>query len=453
MISPARIAALDALVSIEGGHGNLSSALAGVRRTTFDIRDQALAHDIVIGTERWRGRLDHVIAGVASRTLDRMDPQIRAILRLSTYQLLFLDRVPSRAVVDDAVALTRTSGKASGAGFVNAVLRAIAGSGPPRLPERPAQGIADGTSIQYLTVTLSHPQWLAERWLARLGFAAAEAWEIFNNSTPLLALAVNTLKTDRDRIMRALADHGITTEESRRSPIGLTVTSGNPLRSPLADRGLFFVQAEASQLVGMFAAVGPGERVLDACAAPGGKAVNMAGTMKGRGVLVAADFRERRLPLLKRTLDLSGATNVQLVRLDLARPLPFRDSFDCVFVDAPCSGLGTLQRDPDIRWRRTPQDLSRFAASQLVQLTSAAEGVKPGGRLIYATCSSEPEENEEVVGQFLAAQPAFRLCDPRSTGRAPDLPDDVLDGRGCLRTEPHRHQMEAFFAAMLVRAA
>jgi 16S rRNA (cytosine967-C5)-methyltransferase len=454
MISPARRAAFTSLVSIESGQTTLAAALANTRRAASDARDQALAHDIVVGTERWRSRLDHVIGQASTRPIARMDPQVRAILRLSGYQLLFLDRVPARAVIDDAVALTRTAGKSSASGFVNAILRAISRK-VPSVPSRPdpnsQRALDPEKALEYLAVTLSHPVWLAERWLTRLGFAEAEAWETFNNQTPRLSLSVNTLRTERTSLMSDLAAHGVVTEIARYSPIGLSVTTGNPLRSPLAERGLFSAQAEASQLVALFAGVAPGETVLDACAAPGGKTIVMAGQMKDTGVLVAADFRNSRMPILERTVRASGATTVRIVRLDLSRPLPFRNVFDCVFVDAPCSGLGTLQRDPDIRWRRRPEELPLFARNQFAQLTCAAEGVKPGGRLIYATCSSEPEENEGVVERFLATHPAFGLCDPRAMHQRTQLPHDVFDEMGCLRTQPHVHHLEAFFAAMLVR--
>jgi 16S rRNA (cytosine967-C5)-methyltransferase len=455
MISPARRAALNALVLIESGRSNLASSLVETRRLASDPRDQALAHDIVIGTERWRARLDHVIGQVSSRPIARMDPQVRAVLRLSAYQLLFLERVPARAAIDEAVELTRAAGKSSASGFVNAVLRAVARKAPP-VPSRPdtipAHEVDPGEALEYLSVSLSHPRWLAERWLTRLGFSAAETWERFNNRTPRLSLSVNTLKTDRDSLRSQLSTHGVTTEIARHSPIGLIVTDGNPLRSPLADRGLFLIQAEASQLVGLFAGASPGEVVLDACAAPGGKTVVMAGQMRNSGLLIAGDVRSSRLPILKRTVGVSGATSIRLVRLDLATAVPFRHVFDCVLVDAPCSGLGTLQRDPDIRWRRRMEDLERFATAQLVQLTRAAESVKPGGRLIYATCSSEPEENEAVVERFLALNPAFRHGDPRANARRTQIPEDLLDEKGCLRTQPHLHELEAFFAAMLIHA-
>jgi 16S rRNA (cytosine967-C5)-methyltransferase len=190
-------------------------------------------------------------------------------------------------------------------------------------------------------------------------------------------------------------------------------------------------------------------RVLDTCASPGGKTTAIAAGMNGAGLLVACDVRDRRMALLRRTVSASGATNIRLVQADLLSGLPFAEPFDTVLVDAPCSGLGTLRRDPDIKWRRREADLSELARAQAQMLLNAATVVAPGGRLIYATCSSEPEENDAVVASFLAASPQFRRTDAHDA--APALPAAVVDGDGFLRTLPHLHALEAFFGAVLVR--
>jgi 16S rRNA (cytosine967-C5)-methyltransferase len=193
----------------------------------------------------------------------------------------------------------------------------------------------------------------------------------------------------------------------------------------------------------------PGLRVLDACASPGGKTTAMAAAMQGRGSIVASDLRDRRIQLLRNTVRATGATHVAIVQANLLKPMPFRDVFDLVVVDAPCSGLGTLRRDPDIRWRRNEHDLTALAAAELTMLQHAAAAVAPGGRLVYATCSSEPEENEAVADALVATTAGFAPIDLRQA--APDVPGDVVDGRGHLRTEPHRHGLEAFFAAAFRR--
>jgi len=253
----------------------------------------------------------------------------------------------------------------------------------------------------------------------------------------------------REELAAQLEADDIHVPPSPFAPDGLIVDEGYPLRDSAIEAGMFFVQDEASQLVALLAGERPPLRVLDACASPGGKTTAIAAAMEGRGLLVATDLRDRRLDLLRKTVAASGAANVRIVQADLRKPLPFASPFDCVLVDAPCSGLGTLRRDPDIRWRRRESDLIAQAAAELTMLQRAAEIVAPGGRLIYATCSSEPEENEGIADAFLATAPEFRAVDASETTTR--LPAAVIDARGHLRTQPHVHRLEAFFGAVFER--
>jgi 16S rRNA (cytosine967-C5)-methyltransferase len=235
----------------------------------------------------------------------------------------------------------------------------------------------------------------------------------------------------------------------------LVIRRGNPLatQTAIASEGAFLVQDEASQLVAEMAGAQPGDRVLDACAAPGGKTIALANAVGGAGLVVAADVRPKRLDLLRKTIRACGADRVRILRLDLRQPLPLAPRFDIVLVDVPCSGLGTIRRDPDIRWRRAESDLAALARAELAMLGEASTAVAPGGRLIYATCSSEPEENEGVVAAFLARHSEFTQRDPRREPglvRSLDSLASVLDERGALRTLPHVHGLEAFYAAILV---
>jgi len=448
MTAPARTAAFHALRAITADRADLPAALAHSRQRLSDERDRALAAEIVTGALRWQRSLDFLIEHFAKRPLRKIDPDVTTILRLSLHQILHLDRVPAAAVVDDAVDLTRGARKASAAGFVNAVLRStLRQRNRLPLPERPGADGDRAAQLAYLGVTLSHPEWLVARWLDRHGFEAAERWVQFNNETPRLTVRANTLRARRDGVAAALAADGIETEPARYAPDGLIITAGNPLRSPLD--GSFFVQDEASQLVPLALAAAPGQRVLDLCASPGGKTAAIAADMRDEGVLIASDVRSRRLALLHETVHLSGARHVHVVQVPSSGPLPFPASFDRVLVDAPCSGLGTIRRDPDIRWRRSDTDLPALARDQQALLARAAGVVAPGGRLVYATCSSEPEENEAVVDAFLAANPAFELLDLRSDGDGPLA--HVLDARGMMRTLPFEHGLEAFFAAAVVK--
>lgn len=449
MIAPARTAAFAALRDVNAGRADLPAALATVRPTLHDDRDRALATDLVTGTLRWQGQLDYLIAYFAKRPLAKLDFDVLQILRLGAYQLLHLDRVPAAAAVNDAVAMTRRARKTSAAGLVNAVLRSLSrNSHRLPLPARPPAGDA----LPYLNVSLSHPEWLASRWLERYGFEAAETWEQFNNVAAPLTLRLNRLKVDPGQLRDALAGYGVVVEPARYAPDGLIVKSGNPLRSPLAGTGQFVLQDEASQLVALLGAPAPGMQVLDACASPGGKTTAMAAMAGDRARIVAADVRPARVGLLRETVQASGARNIRVLQADLESGLPFAPVFDVVFVDAPCSGLGTVRRDPDIRWRRTERDLAPLAGAQLKMIRHAADVVRPGGRLVYATCSSEPEENDQVVAHFLSTNEDFERLNLRTHKPAYfDALEPVLDEDGVLRTSPHKHGLEAFYGAVLRR--
>ena len=446
MVAPARLVALRTLRSVHAQGLDLAAALDRGRRTLDDERDRALAAEIAIGTLRWRAALDYAIAWAGNRTVDDFDAIVLDILRLSAYQLLHLDRVPASAAVDDAVELCRTQGHRRATGAVNAILRRISRD----RARVPMPGPDD--ALAYLSLTCSHPSWLAARWLGRLGFEAARAWMQFNNSPAPLTLRANTLKTTPVALAESLDRLGVQTRPCTYAPEGLLVESGHPLSTPLAGDGVFLPQDEASQLVGAFVAPQAGDRVVDACAAPGGKTAQLAAALGGSGFLVAGELRPRRLRLLRETLVAAGITAVSLVQHDLLQGLPFADVFDCVVVDAPCSSLGTIRRDPDIRWKRREDELPAFADRQARMLDGASRSVRRGGCLVYATCSSEPEENSGVVDAFLATHPGFALEDPRTArARACRGVEACLDERGCLSTTPHQHGLEAFFAARLRR--
>jgi 16S rRNA (cytosine967-C5)-methyltransferase len=444
MIAPARVAAYETVLAVSAGKADLPSALARARAGLRDERDRALAGEIAAGAVRWQAAADHIVREFSGRPTAKLDIEVVAILRMTIFQLLHLDRVPASAAVDDAANLVRRAGKRSAVGFVNALLRRVS-------RERTQLPLPAAPPVDLLSVTLSHPRWLAARWIARHGAGHAEAWARFNNTPAALMLRVNTLVTTRDALARDLAAAGVETEPARFAPDALVVSAGNPLLTPLAGSGAFVVQDEASQLVGLFAAARAGERILDACASPGGKTTQMAAAMADDGLIVAADVRGRRLDLLRRAVAASGARAIRVVQADARGTPPYRARFDAVLVDAPCSGLGTIRRDPDVRWRRDESDLPNLAGAQLAMLDQLAAVVRPGGRLIYATCSSEPEENGQVVAAFLASHPEFRRRTPPAFSGNPALAA-LLDADGALETLPFRDGLEAFYAASLVRA-
>jgi 16S rRNA (cytosine967-C5)-methyltransferase len=447
MIAAVRVAALDVLTSVSSRRVDLPTAIEQVRARLGDARDRALVTEIASGVQRHRNALDFLIERCATRPLDRVDPEILDVLRLSAYQLLHLTRVPAAAAVDDAVALTRRIGKSSATGFVNAVLRTLSRRRARLpLPPRPADPADREAALAYLTVTLSHPRWLVERWLDRLGFARTEVWLLFNNQPAPLTLRANRCRTTAEALQARLDQAGIVTRRGRYAPDALVVERPYDPAALQALASQYVPQDEASQLVPLLAGPRPGPLVLDTCAAPGGKTTALAAALPEGGRVVACDVRDARMRLLRQTVQTAGAADVWLVQADFRHEPPFRRLFDCVLVDAPCSGLGVLRREPDIKWKREPADLERFAVVQLELLKHASAAVAPGGRLVYATCSSEPVENEEVARRFAAELPRFRPVDARSCH--PDLPADAVDDDGFLRTAADRHGLEAFFGAV-----
>ena len=443
MVAPARRTALLTFRRVSTGDTDLASALEGSRKDLSDDRDRALAAEVVIGTLRWRAALDHAIAWAGNRPLDAFDDGVLDILRISVYQLLHLDRVPASAIVDDAVSLCRLDGHRPATGAVNAILRRISRD------RRRIPWPAKTDQVAHLSVTWSHPAWLVTRWIARMGFDASLAWVRFNNAPAPITLRVNVARVSGRELQASLARAGVLTRACAYAPDGLIVEDGNPLRTPLAREGLFAIQDEASQLVGAFTAPASHTRVVDACAAPGGKTAQLAAALGGSGLLVACDVRARRIRLLRAQLREARVERCAIVQHDLLQGAPFRD-VDTMLVDAPCTGLGTIRRDPDIRWKRRPEDLMVQAERQSRMLDHAAGAIRPGGTLVYSTCSSEPEENEQVVDAFLGRHEAFVLEDPRQGPSAvPQAIVPCLDRAGCLRTSPSEHGLDAFFAARL----
>ncbi len=470
MTAPARTAAYRALCEIDRRRLDLPSALARARRSLADERDQALTAEIVTGTLRWRATLDAAVLRVATRPIVAIDPDVLTVLRLSLYQIFHLDRVPASAVVDDALNLVRAARKASATGFVNAVLRTtLRARGRAVLPARPADATDREAALDYLSITQSHPRWLVARWLDRHGFEAADAWVRFNNAQAPLTLRALTAApvldealppttnptTARDVLAAALATTDVHTEPTRWAPDGLMVTSGEPLRDP--GHHAYLVQDEASQLVALVVGARPGHRILDVCAAPGGKTTALASAVGSTGRVVACDSRQARVTLLSDTVRRAAAANVRIVRADARAGQAVRPVFDRVLADVPCSGLGTLRRDPDIKWRREAADLVTLAQDQLAILRQAMQAVAPGGRVVYATCSSEPEENEQVVQAALALESGFRVWRLDGLDRADNGPDHhpaltgLIDAEGAFRTLPFMHGLEAFYAAVLER--
>lgn len=442
-----RVAAAKVLLAVDARQTTLATALDD-RRNDVSPTDRGLLVELTTGVMRWRNALDAIVASAARRSVKTIEPEVLAVLRLGAYQLRYLDRVPDHASIDSAVRAVRVLRRSSAASLVNATLRAIVRRGPAiSLPARPGADAHIDTQVNYLTVALSHPAWLVRRWIARLGFDAAEAWCRFNNTAPDVTVRSVTGES-RDEVIAGLRGARIDAEPARYVADAVRLAPGVLGRVPPTVRADLWVQDEAAQLVARYAGVRPGERVLDLCASPGGKTLVMAGDIRAdgamRGTIVACDHRPGRIELLANTLR-HARVPAAIVRLDARLPLPFGPVFDCVLLDAPCSGLGTVRREADLKWSRSAADLPALAAAQQQMLRVAADVVAPGGRIVYATCSSEPEENDEVVDAFLTADPRFE------PGPAGPVSADLLNARGRLVTRPDQHGLEAFYAAVLVR--
>ena len=440
--SPARAVAAGVLEGVEADGAFPEILLdAELARRTLALRDVALATELVYGALRWQRYLDWILAPHSKRALDGLDTRVRVLLRLAAYQLAFLERVPPFAVVNDAVTLApRTPGVKA---FVNAVLRSFARRGaaereptPPRDP------------IEALAVRCSFPTWLAARWVRRYGATEAEALMRAMNERPPLTLRANTLRLGRDALAaRLVAEEGLRPQATRWAPEGLVVGGGGAPGTwrAFAD-GSFAVQDEASMLVARLLEPRPGEAVADVCAAPGTKTTHLAQLMENRGRVLAFDREPARLARVGEAAARLGVVIVEALGGTVeARAPAFRGACDAVLVDAPCSNLGVLRRNPDAKWRRRPEDLAAGADRQRTILEAAATMLKPGGRLVYATCSLEPEENDEVTKAFLAAHPDFALDPP------PAFPIP-LDMDGALRCLPHRHGTDGFTAVRFRRA-
>jgi len=433
-----RRAAVEVLARVEGGA--FADVLVGelLARTALDAREAAFFTRLVYGTEAWRGRLDWTLAGLARRPLDQLAAPVRAALRLGLFQLLLLDRVPAHAAVDTTVALVKQIAGAGAASFANAVLRGFLRRGERTLPN--AQSEPDA----HLAVRWSHPEWLVRMWRAELGDARATAILAADGEPAPTVARIDPGVVTRDAVLDLLAARGIEARATTYARHGVVIDA--PVVRLFGETHLT-LQGEASQLVVDVLDPQPGERVLDICAAPGGKTGAIAERI-GRGTVFASDRSRAGLRRVA-ALPAARAGRVAAFVADACAP-PLVATFDAVLVDAPCSGLGTLRAHPEIRWRRQPEDVASIAVRQQAILDSAATLVRPGGRLVYATCTIAAAENEQIVASFLARHAGWRIVDARA--HLPEEARVLVDDSGALRTAPDVGGLDGFYAARLERS-
>ena len=448
-MSQARFLAATILNQIQDSRQTLDQVMdqAAPQINPLPRADRSLVQALVFGVLRWQSRLDWVIDQFSAKN-KKIDPMVRVILRLGLFQLQYLQRIPPSAAVHTSVELAKQCGRKWAAGFVNALLRrAIRQSDNLRWPDAARDPAA------HLAVVHAFPLWLISRWLTRWGPDTTVRICEALNAVPPITLRTNTLRVSRQTLRAAISSEAGEIRETRFSPDGLCLSH---LHTPLPQwrsfqEGWFQVQGEAAQIVSRLLAPRPHERIWDVCAGLGTKTAHLAQLMNNQGRIIATDLYAEKLDRLNGEMRRLGINIVQTVHSDLTRPAPAFGPrpFDRILVDAPCSGLGVLQKNPDGKWRVKPEDMQANSQRQLALLDNCAGHLKRGGMLVYAVCSLEPEENQRVVEDFLHGHPEFTIHRGRLEGVGES--DRLLTAQGFFITIPHQHQMDGFFAAALVK--
>jgi 16S rRNA (cytosine967-C5)-methyltransferase len=445
-------------VEAEGAYaGDLLHARLG---EDVKAADAALATELTLGVLRWRRQLDFILRPLLKKPVEQLDLPVAIALRMGVYQICFLRKVPARAAVNESVEILKVAKKASAAPLVNAVLRRVA-EGTRRtgaLLDDWRGGEESSALAERLGILHSHPTWMVERWLERFGETRTVALLETNNRAPRLSCMAHG-PAERDEVITGLEKTGLRVETGSLLREAFSVSGGSATRTEAFRKGWISIQDEASQAVPLLLGARPGERVLDLCAAPGGKTALLARAVGDGGLVIAGDRHAHRLRAMREQIERLGLTRVVAVELDAEKPLPFGPVFQRILVDVPCSGTGTLARHPEIRWRLQREQLKELHGLQVALLKNAIELLAPGGRLVYSTCSMEPEENEDVVAEALRlAGPAVQGVSADEVVRtlAPHFGEgvsaaDVFDGAGTFRTWPPHFQVDGFFAVAIER--
>lgn len=437
--------ALDALLRIEADRAYSNLALNRLLQDhPLSRKDAAFVTELVYGTIQRKNTLDFHISRFVSGSMAKLAPWVRQLLRLSFYQMVYLDRIPPHAVVNEAVSIAKKRGHRGIAGLVNAVLRRAT-----REPERLALP-ANLPPVKAISLEHAHPEWLVARWIDQFGEADTRRICAANNTPPKTAIRVNALRSNRDDVLAELRQGGVDARPSAIASAGIVAESGGHLAGlPGFAHGLFSVQDESSMLVADLLDPQPGMTVLDCCAAPGGKTTHIAEKMADRGTVLAFDLHPHKVGLIRKQAERLGLSCVQARAGDAAAlPKQFASgTFDRILLDAPCTGFGVIRRKPDLKWTKTEADIAAIRSVQATLLDAAAGLLKPGGLLVYSTCTLEREENEDQVAAFLDRHPEF-APDETAADRLPALRDS-FPAPGLLRILPHEYGSDGFFMAAL----
>jgi 16S rRNA (cytosine967-C5)-methyltransferase len=461
-ISPSRTIAFEVLRRVEAEGAHASDVLHAELGPRLSSENAALATEITFGVLRWRRLLDFLLDRQLKKPVAKLDLAVALALRIGLYQLRFLGGIPARAAVNESVELVKRARKVSAASLVNAVLRRASAETTENRGAALAGGVeqlipANLQIAERLGILQSHPTWIVERWIARLGESRAIALLEANNRAPQLSCALHD-SARREEIFEALGKAGLSVQPGQLLASAFGVSGGSPARTEVFRQGLISIQDESSQAIPLLLDVHPGDRILDLCAAPGGKTPPLVRAAGPKGTVVATDRHAHRLRAMRKQFERLKLSGVRIVELDAARELPFGVQFDRILVDAPCSGMGTLARHPEIRWRLQREQLAEFHALQVAMLGSALNQLAAGGRLVYSTCSMEPEENELVVAEALQGIETMQRVSAERIlatfrpllSRGVDA-ERLFDADGQFRTSPAEQRTDGFFAAVLER--
>lgn len=454
-VSPARLTAYEILKRVATEEAYASNILSSGRYENLASADHALAQELTLGVLRWQAQLDFFIERFTNRKLAKLDLEVTLALRLGLYQLQFLDRIPPHAAINEAVNLVKLHKKHSAAPMVNAVLRAVQRVGKEALTKL-IHTIRD--PLERLSVETSHPKWLLQRWSHRWGEDETRRLAIANNHAPSTAFRFNPRVQPEATTREWLADHHLPFRNAALAPNAAVLEAGSlSANAEPMQQGWIYVQDEASQLVAHLLAnnfksqIG-NLQVIDLCAAPGSKTSLLASLLPEDSTIVACDLHSHRLHTMRELAARAQISNFQLLQLDATKPLPFAEAeFALVLVDAPCSGSGTLQRHPEIKWRMTEGKIHELAALQRQLLSNAATQVRIGGRLTYSVCSTESEEGEDVIAEFCATHPEFRDVTRERLTELGIEATELMTATFGARTFPHRQGCEGFFVCVLWR--